>query len=655
MQKNRDLAWSLVSERAWSLAARHTMPPDCYAQLLDGAYRDKPGLVAELLMHAKNAYWLDRRRHTDPIAKELWRDCWPLHSKPVRMLFAFFERDGEDSPAAFKLLLGCIKTLADNKGVEELHHFCKLGAKQTVGRRANPTHLQRVILQSQVVEKRGIKHPTDVTQDVWSRMYPQRARLKYPARNYRACSHKLPKHWSRIMGPKNWRTTTEVEGRIAASAWHWLQLVGPFQKIGVPPLIELDSGIGFGLATSLFSRLLLPKLVVRHNDACWATLSRGKWGTLVWPLVETVLDNGFSQFAFAYVAPACAEWHHVLDVDAYWVVPYEDALSTIGIVLQQTGPSESLPKAALRKTGSITFPDAHQLCRHYRLLNEGFGGLFHGMLIRCDVGLESAFSLGFGVLCMGLGSALLLTWLWGGCYTWDWNRPSHWVLESYIWGCYTWDWNRPSHWVLESYIWDQRNAGVEYSRQQLLVKLADHLGGGDNDWITLVKADLPAEPSIELLAQDPLFELAWEEMEDDNKQELRDVKKAMANQRCKAHAKKRKFANNAAAAKAVAKAKGAPFVPPPILPVEQVAPVEEVAPGDAPVEEVAPGDAHPMLAPPGPRGSYEYVVFEGGQIAFSEILFKINAHCLHAGHQRTKCHLEFRVFHGSLIRRMVGL
>jgi hypothetical protein len=172
----RGLAWSLLSERAWSLAARHTLPPDCYAELLDGAYHDKPGLVAELLMHAKNAYWLDRHRHTDPIAKELWQDCWPLHSKPVRMLFAFFERDGEHSIAAFKLLLGCIKTLADNKGVEELHHFCKQNVRQTTIRRASPTHLQRVVLQSKVLENRGIRHAANIKKDVWRRSDAQHVR-----------------------------------------------------------------------------------------------------------------------------------------------------------------------------------------------------------------------------------------------------------------------------------------------------------------------------------------------------------------------------------------------------------------------------------------------------------------------------------------------
>ena len=104
-------------------------PSECYAEFIDATFHDKPGLVAELLRHAQNAYWLEKHRHADKTAKQLWYDCEPLHSKPVRLLFAFFGRDGENSVAAFRLLKACIKTLADNKAVEELHYFGKQDIK----------------------------------------------------------------------------------------------------------------------------------------------------------------------------------------------------------------------------------------------------------------------------------------------------------------------------------------------------------------------------------------------------------------------------------------------------------------------------------------------------------------------------------------------
>ena len=108
--------------------------------------------------------------------------------------------------------------------------------------------------------------------------------------------------------------------------------------------------------------------------------------------MEAVLDTGFSQFAFACDKSACVEWYRVLGVDDYVVVPYEDALATNGIVLQQSGPSESLPKAALRQTGSLSCDDVERLCRHYNLISAGFGWF----------------------LVEGLNEV-----------AWDWNRPSH--------------------------------------------------------------------------------------------------------------------------------------------------------------------------------------------------------------------------------------
>ena len=229
-----------------------------------------------------------------------------------------------------------------------------------------------------------------------------------------------------------------------------------------------------------------------------------------------------------------------------------------------------------------------------------FWKAFHGRFIRRSGGLESAFSLCFEVLYVGLESASSL----------GFGNLIHGV-----------------------------NAGAQRSRAQLLAILADHLGGGDMDWAALAKKDEPPEDGIALLAQDPLFEMAWYEMEEDNKQEFGDIKKAMTKQRCKTHAscKKRKLR---AKAKAVAKAKAAPLFAPPPIPA---------------VEAEPPQDAHPMPAPPAPRGHYEYVSFGGGHIAFSEILRKINAHCLHPDHQTNKCHLVWRAFHGSLIRRNVRL
>ena len=62
---------------------------------------------------------------------------------------------------------------------------------------------------------------------------------------------------------------------------------------------------------------------------------------------------------------------------------------------------------------------------------------------------------------------------------------------------------------------------------------------------------------MSLLAQDPLFQVAWDEMEEDDRQELNDVKKSIGRQKSKAAnlLKKQERAKAKAEAKAKAKAK----------------------------------------------------------------------------------------------------
>ena len=106
------------------------MPPDCYAGTLRSRQGGREEAIQVMGRHAQNVYWLDRRRHTDELAKELWQDCVPVANKPVKLLFAFFERDGPDSEAAWNLLQDLAQTLPDNKAVEELQHALKSERKK---------------------------------------------------------------------------------------------------------------------------------------------------------------------------------------------------------------------------------------------------------------------------------------------------------------------------------------------------------------------------------------------------------------------------------------------------------------------------------------------------------------------------------------------
>jgi hypothetical protein len=363
MRRLHDFAWRLVGERVGSLAARHIVPPDCYAGVLQRSAQKANIQVQQLLIDAQNVYWLDRRRFGSARAKELWDDCWPLANKPVRLIYAFFERDGPGSLAGRKLLRGCVQTLADNKPTEELHHHCKMDAKHNGCKKQSAEHLQHLVLTSNVVETHGLRHAAKITKEVFRSNWANKHRFTYARRNHRAQRHKLPKEWSRIMGKKFWRSTSEIEGRIGASAWHWLQMVGPHHLHEGP---HQHCGTDIGIA--LFSRLLLPQVVFMFGERFWATLGRNKWGALAWPLVGETRDDTFQLKFDISSANAGAHWHHVVDPNSYQVIPCIEEKRGDCIVLQKSGEPESLPKSALRKPGSLTMDDLERLAIHLEVI-----------------------------------------------------------------------------------------------------------------------------------------------------------------------------------------------------------------------------------------------------------------------------------------------
>ena len=207
---------------------------------------------------------------------------------------------------------------------------------------------------------------------------------------------------------------------------------------------------------------------------------------------------------------------------------------------------------------------------------------------------------------------------------------------------------------------------VNKTRAQLLALLAQHVAPGDSDFKALVAKDVAPSDVLALLPSDPLFEVTWDEMDTDDKQELGDVKKAVERHKAKAtyHLKRKakeeafkanKRASLAAAAKA--KAGGPPpeaKAPPPIAdgppPAAKAPPPKAGGPPPAKAggQPVAPPPAVPKAkaGPPHMRGDYQYVEFAGGFLVFSVALKKVNAHCEVDSHkidfmmQTCTCHMD---------------
>ena len=333
-----ELSCAINGERAWSMASRHSVPLESYAAYFGGSHARRASVVDRMAAHASKTYWLDQRRLVDADALELWNDWHPIHSKPVRTIWAFFERDGAESPAGQNLLKGCVHTLADNKGVEELHKYGKSAAKKKAqSKKMNPCHLQHALTRTGILEKREIRHDAAVSKQAFLRQFRARAQFKSSTRSHYASSHKLDAKWSTIMGPKSWTTTSEVTGRVSASAWYWLCAMtrdepfwlGRLSRWILPMTIFIDISVGGG-------------------GGAWASLLRGKWSALAWPLVGQ-LQDGTQNWRFATEDDVGASWITVRDIHNFEVIPYTEILRNDGVELIQRGPTEPLGKGVFGK------------------------------------------------------------------------------------------------------------------------------------------------------------------------------------------------------------------------------------------------------------------------------------------------------------------
>ena len=94
MQQIVSLSWHIVSERAWSLAARYSLPPMAYSNLLRcGRGAAKRQAAVSIKLDHTNLLFLEKRRHTDSVAKELWGDVSIGESSVVRIMCRTDRRD----------------------------------------------------------------------------------------------------------------------------------------------------------------------------------------------------------------------------------------------------------------------------------------------------------------------------------------------------------------------------------------------------------------------------------------------------------------------------------------------------------------------------------------------------------------------------------
>ena len=294
----------------------------------------------------------------------------------------------------------------------------------------------------------------------------------------------------------------------------------------------------------------MPSMVFRKRDAAqwFASCENMKWGTLAWPVDMLLSVDCPAAVSFRTTNGAAAQWHHILDVDAYAAVSYTAKRRDVGVVLEFVGVEEPLAKAALRQSKRLSFTDLDRLASHYNL--------------KCGFGRKS--------------------------------------------------------------------------RPRLLEILIEHLGGDDEVFKKQALEGATSDDGCKLLADDPMFELTFEELDHDERQELADVKKALDRKKTSAHvahchARKRAAdaieakakAKAKAAAKAKAKPKAAAKAPPAVPPAVPAA----AAKAKPKAAVVLPGRAC-SSAGHRSRGKLKYVMYgDLGVIGYSAETHMIEATC----------------------------
>ena len=575
MSRLVSLSLSLVSGQAWSMAARHSRPPECWANALSAA-RVKRNLVVEAMrLQHGNVKALEVRRHTDPLAKELWLDLrGVVESMPIRVILAQYERDNfsEDCVAGSKLLRGTLQTTPTNKATEELHHYLRMNVRGNANLKQTVVRKQVCVLSSGVLEAHQYSHKCRVDKAYFTRHWANKKTLRRKRGNHCAWRHKLPAEMSKIMGAKTWSTTSEAADRRLAAAWQCLQFVGP---------AGTHQGHPVSLSSTLFSQLLQPLMLFyfecEEGVPVWASLGSEKWAALAWPMEKVASVGASSCYLFPWsrggVVPK-VQTFHITDPRLWSVVRWRPAylpgVADHGgcLVLESVGV-ESLPKAALRHSKLLGFVVLQQLA----------------LLL--------------------LGAAVNVNTL---------------------------------------------------SRSDLLAALASHLAPSDDEYLEAVLNPSVEDP-LNYMVDDPLFEATFDELSPEDRKELNKVKDALdekkvgvhhATRNCKRDRRGRLLTPKAKAkpkAKAVAAgsvAAGAVAAPPVVPPAAAVV----VPPPQLPAVPPVALPAQPDAAVPAPLGDgkypggYLHIGVPGGDLVYSSVLGKINAHCLHAAHQTTKCHMD---------------
>ena len=246
--------------------------------------------------------------------------------------------------AGRKLLTGLLCVLPDNKIVEDIHGCIRKEAKSHPNAKLTNSHLQEIIVRSNVFESRGIRHAAALSRDVFATKYRSFKRVAL-SRNHYCQKHKMLPRWIKLVGRRTWKPLTEEGCHLSQAAFRWL----------------LNRPQGEKLEKGLFSKLAFPFVVIRSAGLAYASLGNAAWAVLAWPLISVA-------GGYVFQPAAGVRWLHVTDPSQWEVIEVEGAFKpSMGIVMNQVGePLPLIRYFALRHPHSnkIAFQDVCRIAVH---------------------------------------------------------------------------------------------------------------------------------------------------------------------------------------------------------------------------------------------------------------------------------------------------
>ena len=203
---------SLLSKRA-SSASKSSTAPEVYVEYLSGDLDEAQQALNHMLADWKLLTLLEQSASNQGLARDMRVSVPPL----MRVIFQLAEHGRHLT--AQKLLKAILKGFPDSKLIEDVHGCVRNDARANANKSQTFAQIQQVILGSNALESRAIRHPAALTRDVFTCRWKKTSGKRSWKAAFVPKSEKIPKKYSQLLGAKSWDTISEDTLQRASAGW----------------------------------------------------------------------------------------------------------------------------------------------------------------------------------------------------------------------------------------------------------------------------------------------------------------------------------------------------------------------------------------------------------------------------------------------------